>query len=308
LLQSALVKAKTPAQQARAQFLLTEFEYYEASALSFPRRTPRPTSPGVARQLLEDVVAGLDSAVAYAAKRATLLTQFAADPVLKQSNNALSAGVVWSGWNLYTLWDIATYIRDNPAQSASLRKRVNGLITSGASADVQGYARLLLDLADGKVQQLAQNPSFEDPTTEPWLDEHSAPPRVPTQRTTAVSRAGGASIAISGPYLSGGLSQQVPATPGFFRASFWFYTAPDDPAQGVVVPTWLAYDATGKLLQLYRGEQQTLSDTRGQWAESTMSQLLPDGVASIRCYLSKLRFGVNTTLYVDDVSFIQTSV
>lgn len=303
-LESARDKTTTLIHRSRVSTLLRAFEYYEASALSYPRPTPQPIDTSTARELLDHTASTIDSSVGYAARRLALIDEFAADPLLKHVVDARRAGLVWSGWNLTTLWQIVEFVRGNESTAGPLRDHIAELAASSQSSEVRGYFGLLLRLVNGQTVQRAINPSFEDSTVEPWLVEFSHTPRLPATITNEFAVDGGTSLRVTGP-SGGGISQRVTAEPGFFRASFSYFTPQHDAGQGTVVPTWFAYDAAGKSLQLYRGESRALADTRGRWAELAMAQMLPEGTASVRCYCSLLSLGRDTTLYIDNASFVQ---
>lgn len=303
-LESAYAKAATAPQKARVTLLLRAFEYYEASVLSYPQHITRPTNGADALALLTHTVDRVDATASHAARREELLVELAADPILKQGFDAKKVGLVWPKWNLVALWEIAQYIRINEPTGGPVRDKVLAIRQATQSAEVSGYCDLLIALAENRVVQRALNPSF-GPDTDPWLIEFAHRPGEPPRIVDDIALDGGTSLRVVGPTGSGGVSQQIAVQPGYLRASFMYYTDVTPADYGTIVPTWLAYDSAGKLLQIYRGESRPLRDSQGRWAELAMAQLIPAGTATVRCYLSLLGFSKDTAVYIDNASFIQ---
>lgn len=307
-IESAVARAVTPAQRTRVGVLSQVFDFYEASLLSYPRRTAPPNDLLSARGLVNEVVTTLETTADLAEKRYALLDQFAANPLLSQTPHGRKAGLAWSGWNFHTLWNLARFIADRSRGHEALQHDVVRLIGTTTSDRIRAYLQLLLDVAAGKLYNAALNPSFDESSTEPWLIEYASPPREPAGVTTSVVDHGTASLRIPGPARAGGISQRTEAKPGFFRHAARFYTAAgDDHRQSRIVPTWLVYDAQGKVLQVFRGEALALKDTAGRWAEFAHMEILPEGTTSIRCYVSLLGLTHGTTLYLDNAEMSQIS-
>ncbi|MGM0485689.1 MAG: hypothetical protein ACQESR_02890 [Planctomycetota bacterium] len=80
-LEEAIAKARTDKQRARGELLLKAFEYYEASALAYPR----PEDTEEALETEAEALARLEDSVdpaAYAQKRLSLAREFEDHPVL----------------------------------------------------------------------------------------------------------------------------------------------------------------------------------------------------------------------------------
>jgi len=93
LLTAVVAKAGTAKQKVRAEKLLRAFEYYEASALSYPRGTiAMPANETVARAILAEVKLSFDMAM----KRQLLAEQFSGDPILNLTEWQKYSGK-WSG-------------------------------------------------------------------------------------------------------------------------------------------------------------------------------------------------------------------
>src|SRR5690606_29570476 len=80
LLEQVVAHAETEAEQTRAELLLRSFEFYEASALSYPQSDSIevPADEQAALELLQDIKTSLD----MADKRVALMVEFEGHPVL----------------------------------------------------------------------------------------------------------------------------------------------------------------------------------------------------------------------------------
>lgn len=306
-LDRAVNAAQTPAQKARVGLMRRAFEYHEASALSFPRRPVPARNADSALRLLDSTMDSLDQSVAMASKRYELIAEYKATPLLSHGNlEARRLGLNWSGWNLYALWDIARYIADDRPGADLVRDRVSTL--ASASENAGRFAAMLLAVADNEIRRLGVNTSF-DQDTAPWLIETSLPTTKPMRLDASVNADGGTSLRIPLGFKGGGVSQEMAVTEGFFRSVMRYYTPRHAKSgTGMVMPVWYLYDSAGKVMYPARGRQQALADTRGQWAELVMSDMLPAGVAKIRCYCSLVSTqNSSDPLYLDAAEFIQLS-
>ncbi|NLB42680.1 MAG: hypothetical protein GX815_10585, partial [Clostridiales bacterium] len=92
---AAVASASTEKQKARAELILKQFEYYEASALSYPKKVDAPTNAEDALLLLEESV-NYQSKLDYAKKRFEILDSFEDDPILRHGSKLSTS---WSGLN-----------------------------------------------------------------------------------------------------------------------------------------------------------------------------------------------------------------
>jgi len=308
-LDTALELAETDAQRARIAILRRQHEYYRASVRSYDRTVARPATVGEAKDLLRRMVGEIDDRVALAQRRKDLIVEFRGDPILKHSSDALTMGLTWDGLPLKSMWDIATLMRDRGPRSdaAVLWKVAERERDRTASAEVKAWLDLLLTVADGRTKNLVTNGDFSDDTIAPWqVDTASGWPGGEPSRSTTVRRQGPGSLRIVGPTTGGGVLQKVPASPGFLRSSFWFRVTPTENPFGMVTNTWLFYGADGKQLGIRRGESKALQTDMGTWREITMLGTLPEGVATVACYLSYFRFAAQTEIHVTDITYTQT--
>ncbi|WP_156826166.1 DUF4838 domain-containing protein [Paenibacillus terrigena] len=79
LLESVVARTETAQQKSRAMILMKQFEYYEASVLSYPRAIQQPVDTNTAMNLLDHVLSGRTQAD-YARKKQDLIEQYRTDP------------------------------------------------------------------------------------------------------------------------------------------------------------------------------------------------------------------------------------
>lgn len=309
-LDAALAAATTEAQTQRLTILHRQHEYYRSTVRSYDRTLPRPDGIADALRQLRQVASEIDDRVALASRRVELTVEFRSDQILRHSAEGPASGLAWNGWPLKPLWEIGTMMRTMGRDSgaAALWLQAERLVARSTSEDVRGWARLLLDVAEGRTANIAENGDFSSGVIEPWVVDTASgwmggEPRL----STDVVRNGPASLRVVGPTTGGGVRQRVPAKPGFLRSSYWFRATPTDDPFGVVTNTWLVFDADGKRIALMRGESMALETDMGTWRELTMLRTLPEGTAEVECYMSYFRFAEQTEVHVADISFTQST-
>ncbi|MBP1995525.1 DUF4838 domain-containing protein [Paenibacillus eucommiae] len=126
LLESVLEKSETEVQRQRAQLLIQAFTFYEASALSYPRRQAleAPTDAAVMLQLLDENL----QRVAHYAQRIQLVKDFHGHPVLHQWITPESWNVTWIPLNFKALSLIVDWLDNhgaNQGASNALEQRIS---------------------------------------------------------------------------------------------------------------------------------------------------------------------------------------
>lgn len=222
LLDSAVAHPGTDLQQQRVAKLVKVFDYYEASATTFPREVPAPTTSNAAIVHLEDLKATWPTRQVAAQRRLDLFEEFKTDPLLVQPGADLSThGLVWGSWNPSEFWGVVDYIQAEEPTGGAV---TNWLTTNTAALPATPftrYARLLVQLATNQLTSPTTyplvNPSFETAT---GADQTGAGPwsmwvdgRGSIKRTTIQSRTGSASLVASG-LQRGGPTQRLKVRPG----------------------------------------------------------------------------------------------
>ncbi|MBP1993844.1 DUF4838 domain-containing protein [Paenibacillus eucommiae] len=310
LLESVMAKAKTPQQQARAEILLRQFEYYEASALSYPKNVQAPTDLQSALQLLEE---GAKSQIKadYAQKRLDLIEQFKGDPLMEHSINPVNEGLLWSGWSPSVVWSLIEYIEQNEQQAAPVLARIAEMESSQDEAE-RNYAKLLRRIINAETLNL--NSSFEAGTTtadnwDTWVLNYGDFKRVEQPENCYT---GSACIYLNHFYY-GDLSQTLPVKPGLIIAKMKYYVTKQTQTVG---DTWLQMDLldeNGSVLSTFKSGQQAYSSSRGNWNEVSVMGYVPETVNGVAVKQVKVTNTVNgfheqgAQMYMDDFEVYQSA-
>ncbi|MGD9496939.1 MAG: DUF4838 domain-containing protein [Armatimonadota bacterium] len=157
-LEAAVAKAQTQEQRARAELLLRAFEYYEASAIAYPRRGPAPQMVTEAQALawLEDIARRAELA---AARRRMSAVEFQGHPFLQHcfqiDRYPLIAGQDWAAGDLWTLFDWVE-------RSEAVRARIESLAREGEPEGMRIHAQTMLLALAPDDAGINPNPSFEE--------------------------------------------------------------------------------------------------------------------------------------------------
>lgn len=300
LLEMVLSKAGTDAQKARANLLYRAFEYYEASAYSYPRKSVPPTNEAEAKELFRK---GSNELV-YANKRSALLDEFAKHPVLKHWLNAKSYfNLNFSGWNPYHFWNVADYVKEQEPQGGPVKDEIARIASNGESPLSRTYAQYTLKAVEGAYTG-GSNLSFENGVTD-------APPWTYTVRNTGsfkrvegTAHTGNASILAQG-IDWGQLSQTIDVQNGLLHAQIYYYTPAGLKTNGAIRLYTYLLDAQGNQIGTLPAEARTVQQTSGTWADIQMIREIPAAVNGVP--VKKLKYDVNVEalaatdeLYLDD--------
>ncbi|RAV17887.1 hypothetical protein DQG23_26120 [Paenibacillus contaminans] len=305
LLEAAVAKAGTPKQKARANVLLRAFEYYEASALSYPKKNDPPASEAEALQLLDHIAETIAGKLAYAQDRLRLLEEFKNDPLLV---NPASLRIDWSGWNKYDFWNLIEYIRENEAAGGPVTQKVRELASSEQPSKIRSFAELLEEVLFGWGSVTA-NASFENGTTtaSPWELWVSSTGTI--KRTEGMSRTGNASLVVD-KLARGGPAQLFSINPGLIAARAYFYTPAGTHHNGTIQLLYNVKDAQGNNLTVLRSEEKAIADTAGEWTSIGILEEVPAAIGGkevkkIQVVVLINGFAEGSGLYVDDVEVFQ---
>ncbi|MFK7694469.1 DUF4838 domain-containing protein [Paenibacillus sp. HJGM_3] len=300
LLETVLSKAGTDAQKARANLLYRAFEYYEASAYSYPRKSVPPVSANEAKELFQQ---GSNELV-YANKRSALLDEFAKHPVLKHWLNAKSYfNLNFSGWNPYRFWGVADYVKEQEPQGGPVKDEIARIASNGDSPLSRTYAQYTIKAAEGTYTG-GSNLSFENGVAD-------APPWTYTVRNTGsfkrvegTAHTGNASILAQG-IDWGQLSQTIDVQKGLLHAQVYYYTPAGLKTNGAIRLYTYLLDAQGKQIGTLPAEARTVQQTSGTWADIQMIREIPAAVNGVP--VKQVKYDVNVEalaatdeLYLDD--------
>ncbi|MBP1994049.1 DUF4838 domain-containing protein [Paenibacillus eucommiae] len=122
LMEQAVDKATAGKQKVRAELMMLSFEYYEATALSFPRTSA--AVPADEDEAWHDL-AFIKNSYAYAKKRIELRESFRGDPILEMSDYLDAAK--WDGIQFKMIDALLQYLNNNPGV-ADVAKELNSFL------------------------------------------------------------------------------------------------------------------------------------------------------------------------------------
>lgn len=311
-LETAVENASTAKQKERAEIILKEFEYYEASALSYPKDVEPVTNTEDALVLLEDSVNYQDK-LDYAEKRLELIDEFADDPILFHSSTPQRHGLVWSGMNGAALWELVNYIKEYEKVEGPVRNRIEELAENGDTEGIRNYSQLLLRAVNEGPVNL--NASFEEPTesgdedvtAKHWNAIISKYGKF--ERKEEMPYSGEASIYLHDFYF-GRINQVVDAKPGLIVTQLKYYVTADTKTVGTV---WLELDMLdedGNKLSTIKTGQQPFSASLGRWETIEIMDKVPARINGVRVTQVRMTAVINGfqeggTMYLDDFELYQ---
>ncbi|RAV17733.1 DUF4838 domain-containing protein [Paenibacillus contaminans] len=306
-LETALDKALTTEQKARAQMLLDAFGYFEASALSYPKPAAPLTNTQDALELLEQSV-DFKQAMDYADKRIELVEQFKDDPVLYHSVDPQSINLVWSGLNATAFWRLVDYLKDYEATGGPVKVRAAELAANGTSEGVRVYAGLLMSAVDEGPAN--RNASFEEAgdlsnervTAKYWDANIFSYGKF--ERKEGFAYTGDASIYVHN-FYSGDINQTVDAQPGLIISRLKYFVSADTRSVGTIWLELNLLDENGIKLATIRTDQQAFANSLGRWETIQILDRVPARVNGIPVKKVQMAAIVNGffeggTLYIDD--------
>jgi hypothetical protein len=314
-LESVVQKAGTPEQLARAQLLLRSFEYYEASALSYPiaREMEVPADTAEALQLMDELIRReAKNPAALAEKRQQLIDEFETDPILVHPiRGAVDQGMTWSGQGNTAF--LLQWIAGEPANSP-IRGHLRQIADSEGNSPVGLYAEFLLQYP-GKMKPLNTNVSFEEfDGSSPiqsksygfWYGNENRPPDEVAARTDSVARTGSYSIAAKGITL-GSITQEIRVQEpmDFLAATAYYYTPPGANTSGRLRITMNLFDESWNYIGSIASNDKIVSGTEGKWSPIRLVEAVPesakDRLKIIQLLIEHRGFAAGETVYVDDV-------
>ncbi|QNK58947.1 DUF4838 domain-containing protein [Paenibacillus sp. PAMC21692] len=301
LMELVVAYADTAQQQKRANLLMRSFEYYEASALSYPRDkdiTP-PAADDEAVNLLLDNIASME----YAQKRMDLVNEFVGNPILEFQLTPPTFGGMWSGLQDGVFNTLADYLEHAPTEGEFIQKLKE--MSSSDTITVRNYSLLLLAVANN-AQNLISNPSFEDGNGDEsdewwyWTEGTGS-----MKRTNTVSRTGAYSVEIDGVVTGGGpVQRSIPVKPGYYGALVRYYTPADfNPNAKSSIQWWLNMQGSNNQHLGSAVTAKTLvAPNRGKWSTMEVIFEVPDNGSTAEMVFPVWDIEPGTKIYIDDVS------
>ena len=299
-LEAAVANAGSDHQRARASLLLRAFEYYESSAIAYPRAAAAPqlASEADARQWLERAVERVQSAE----KRHELSSRsFQNHPFLHHcmdiNHYDTIAGKGWAAQDLSQLSDWAV-------RSDAIRSRLEKLAETGPSESLRMHASATLICREPSQSSMTANASFEQGNGgqatgwNVWLQDRVGS----LKRTDGMAHTG--EFAVLGEGIQyGGPHQSIDFAPGVYCLTARLFVPNDQPDGGFVDVCLRALDEANR--NLPGGSTASVTPTPGRW-HTVMSVMdarkPPEGAVRIRAGVWARDFPAGKPIYLDDVN------
>ena len=304
LLETALAKARTDKQKARAQLLLQAFEYYEATAYAYKARSIPHDLPIDTEQQAMTLLEDGGKALVFAEKRRRLaLEVFPDHPVLCHpipiTRNNLLAGESWGAGSLWRVYDLAARA-DGP-----VRQRIHQLAKQAEAHAVRLQARMMLAMIEGPPEPLTVNPSFEQGDGAAadgwswWVKWGVGGMR----RTDDVAHTGAYSVLCDG-MKRGGPVQNIEITPGAYGCACFVYAPEGQESDGTVELSMTLRNADGDNLP---SSATQITPPPGRWTALAVAAQIPakigeDDLAKVMPILIVDGFEPGDKLYFDDLT------
>jgi len=302
-LEAAVAKAQTDDQRARAKLLLRAFEYYEASAIAYPRKGP---APELATE--DDALAWLDDILRRSElaewRRSLSAEEFDGHPFLHHcfqiDRYDLISGHDWGARDMWTLFDWA-------ARSDAVRARLEEATGEGNPVGVRAHAATMLATLSPGDDGLTANASFEEGDGGQatgwsyWLQEGVGS----LVRTDELANSGACSLRCDGVQY-GGPHQAVDFEPGVYCLVARLYL-PEGQEEGGFVDLSLR-PLNDISHNLPKGSTTSITPAPGRW--HTVATVMdvrepPAGAVAIRAGVWVRDFPEGKRIYIDDVVLIR---
>jgi|LSQX01.3.fsa_nt_gb hypothetical protein len=301
-LEAVVAKAQTPAQKARARLLLQAFEYYEASALAYPKVEAGDAKPPASEAEALAMIAEGERQTKMAEKRIRLAEEWEKDPVLAHplspARFPLLSGRDWGGTALWRAFDWLA------RGSKPVRERLEQLAAAPEASLAGDQARMMLALASPDKKPISANSSFEegDRNAPPWNFWIKTAGTM--RRVEGTAHTGKASVLCKG-VDRGGPNMQIPVTPGRYGAVAFAYTPPGSQTKGTVELAVTFRDAKGQNIP---GSPSTMATLKpGEWTVLAVPAQIPAKVGNREVKSVLLvpivnGFAEGEEVYLDDVA------
>jgi hypothetical protein len=300
LLASAVAKAQTPQQKARARLIQQAFAYCEASVVSYPRQVEPLEEESAALATLAKLEDTLEERVYAAQRRYVIVREFGAHPLLRFPLEKRIGD--WTGWPVEDFSHLVRYMHERERAGGPVTEQVRLMAKEDSSKQMRAFAELLLQVRDG-TPSLTQASSFEDPTQtarrwNKWIVSAGS-----IQRVEGVSYTGQASLLIEG-MERGGPHQTFDVQPGLAAVVVRYYT-PSGSEEGTIQLIFHIKNAQGANLASYQSSRINLSSSAGTWSTLGLLEDIPaivDGQKVARAQVVvTIDSAPDTSVYVDDV-------
>ncbi|MCD9023812.1 DUF4838 domain-containing protein [Cohnella silvisoli] len=306
LMEQVVEHAGTNAQITRAQKLLSTFEYYEASSLSYMRKS-KIAAPTSLQQAL-DMLTELSVAMEMADKQTELNLASKSDPILYLTSNPIKGTFGWNGTQPGLFSSLLLWLETAPSiEVNSFKTSLTSIAQDGEQPYLKEYVLLLLAVMND-APNLVKNPSFEigeagDPK-EAWNWNHwQNEAEGEFIRTSDFSHSGNQSIEVKGVTAVGGLAQNVPLKqPGKYGALLRFYVPEDSVTKGTIQWYINLRDINNNIVDSVITNYMPTYANKGKWV--TMEAIFNAPASAVTAEYGPPIWGMKSgeKLYMDDMA------
>ncbi|OMF34658.1 hypothetical protein BK133_11650 [Paenibacillus sp. FSL H8-0548] len=315
LMESVVEKAVTQKQKARADILMKAFEYYEASALSYPSDEPVAafTTSGEAITLLDE----MQIKMSKAEYRLQLNASFKTHEVLQQPLDPRNYGAAWSGVRSEEVNMLIRWIKDE-SDNGEVKSHIESIIATVESELVRNYMKFIIAEATNQ-QALNENTSFEigiendiDDTPPWWYWVDYGQDEDNVHQTDIQAHTGDYSIEAVGLKIGGPVMDGIEVDPGYHSLSAYYYVPEGSTSNGNISLFINFWDANGTHLGNAITTNKLARTTAGEWALIEWVGEIPSKIGGVP--VKKVQFGTNIfdfanneLIYVDDFRLLRLS-
>lgn len=293
LLEAVVAKTETERQKARAELMLRAFEYYEASALSYPKEENAVYTTDEASSL--QAVEQMAASFALAEQRHRLIEEFKANPLLKLYMDPIFWGLKWTGLNGVTAASLIGWCRSNPGLASTAVNRARELANSSNVVYIRQFmtllAVLLVQASDSqnisvvKAAQsiLGRKESSAEPASEllHWMQSIELPADVrPASLSEEQGPSGGRAVSLPG--IEGGeLIEPLNLKAGLYGFVVHFRTNPGAAEAAKMKIQIVMHGKDGRKLAVCKSERVMLEATSGKWSTLVLIADVPERIEGI---------------------------
>lgn len=302
-LEAAVARAASADQRARAELLLRAFEYYEASALGYPRAGEVPQL-ATESDALEFLDRARRQAPMAQLRRQLALVEFRNHPFLHHGISiARYDALQGTDWGAADLWAVLGWLE----RSDAVRGRLAELAQAGLPEGIAAHVQAMLRVVQAGHQPLNTNPSFEEGADAQaagysyWLQDNVGS----LMRSEQAAYSGNFGLIAEGVQY-GGPHQSIEFAPGRYCLIVRLFVPEGQQEGGFVDLSLRALNEANQ--NLPKGANTSVIPTSGQWqvfATCMDVREPPAGAVRIRAGVWMRDYPPGKRVYLDDMQLIR---
>lgn len=309
LIDTMLANPGTPGQQVRAQKIARAFDYYEASAATFPRDLPAPAGAAAALDVLENLENTWRTRLVAAQRRLDLVAEFKNDPILVHPLDPNVYGLVWGAWNKAEFWGIVDYLTRHETSGGPVTDWLAARQNPTQVDDFTDFARMVKGIVDGTLLSSVANSSFEGGVS-PWSMWVATAGQI--LYTTSVTHSGSGGLVVKA-LGRGGPAQVFPIRPGLAASRAHLRTPTESAYRGTAQFALNLQDSAGRQIGRILGNIIPITPSGANWFTVDSLDAIPasingQAVAKAQYVLILNGFTDDPDFYVDDIAVYQAPI